>query len=211
MSNRVDIVYDRLVQEYPDVRCTLDYVDGPQFLFANILSPQCTDIVANQVSRDLHKAFPTLDAIVQAGEVDIQEVIRPCGMYRVKSRHIKGSARLLLRRYGGELPQTMGELVKFPGIGRKTALVILQEVFDIVEGIIIDTHNIRIAHLIGFTSEKSADKIERDLMEIVPRKYWKLWSHLMVHHGRAVCIARNPKCSECVICDVCEFGSGRNE
>ena len=206
LKERSRMVYESLSSEYPSARCTLELRNPQQFLFANILSPQCTDAVANQVSDALWEKFETVDGIADAKVEKIEKVIKPCGMNRVKSKHISASARLLREKFNGNVPRTMEELTQFPGIGRKTALVILLEVYGIVEGIIIDTHNIRIAQRVGMTREQSAEKIERDLQGIVSRKYWRMWSHLMVFHGREYCTARNPRCEECPILEYCDYG-----
>lgn len=206
LMKRARYVYEALTAEYPSARCTLNRKNPQQFLFANILSPQCTDIVANQVSDALWKEFGTLDGIADAKVEKIEKVIKPCGMNRVKSRHIHASANLLRGEFNGDVPRTLDELMQFPGIGRKTGLVIMLEVYGIVEGIIIDTHNIRIAQRVGLTDSKSAENIEKDLIDVVPREYWPLWSHLMVFHGREYCTARNPRCDECPILEYCEYG-----
>jgi endonuclease III len=206
LLQRARKVYKALSEEYPSARCTLNLKTPEQFLFANILSPQCTDQIANQVSDSLWEEFGTVGDIADAKIEKIQEVIRPCGMYKVKSKHIKASAQHLRDEHRGALPRTMDELLEFPGIGRKTALVILLEVYGIVEGIIIDTHNIRIARRVGFTDASQADRIEEDLKQIVPREFWRMWSHLMVFHGREYCTARSPKCGECPILEYCDHG-----
>lgn len=208
--NRAKFVFEALTIEYPSARCTVNLKSPPQFLFSSILSPQCTDIVVNRVSDDLWDRFGTVEEIAKAKPEKIEEVIRPCGMYRVKTKNIQLSANMLIDEYRGEVPRTIDELMRFPGIGRKTALVIMLEVYGIVDGIIIDTHNIRIANRIGFTKETDAVKIENQLREIVPREYWRMWSHLMVFHGRELCVARNPKCERCPILEVCDYGQARS-
>ena len=198
-------VYEALTKEYPSARCTLEQRNPEYFLFANILSPQCTDIVANRVAGKLWDTFGNAEGIADTSIADIENVIRPCGMYRVKGKNIHASAQLLQKKFKGKLPNTLNELTEFPGIGRKTAMVILQEVYGKVEGIIVDTHNIRIANRVGLTKEKDAVKIENDLMKVVSKKYWGKWSHLMVFHGRELCIGRNPKCDRCPINKICAY------
>lgn len=200
-------VYKRLIKTYPGVHGTLSRKSPQQYLLVNILSPQCSDKIANDVSQRLWEQFRTLEKIASADEKEISTIIKKCGMHNVKSKHIKASAKRLVEVYGGKLPDTLGELMTFPGIGRKTALVILQEQFGKIEGIIIDTHNIRIAKKIGLTKSKNPTIVERDVQAVLPRKYWRLWSHLMVFHGREICIARKPRCDECIICDLCEYGT----
>ena len=205
-QKRAELVYERLLERYPDARCTLDIESPERFLFINILSPQCTDKVANRVAVALWDKYANVNEIADAPINELERVIHDCGMYRVKARHIKATAMLLVTKFNGKVPKNLDQLQEFPGIGRKTGLVIMQELFGEVHGIIIDTHNVRIAQRIGLTKEKDPVKIERDLMEIVPKKYWSLWSHLMVFHGRDLCPARNPKCDKCPIADVCEYG-----
>jgi endonuclease-3 len=206
MKERVEQIYDILLREYPDAACTLNIITPEFFLFSNILSPQCTDKVANSVAKALYDRFKTAEAVSNASLDEIKEIVHPCGMHNVKSKHIKESAQLLVNKYDGKLPDTVESLRDFPGIGRKTALVILHEVFRKNEGLVIDTHNIRIANRIGLTDSQDPVKVEKDLMKVVPKDKWRMWSHLMVAHGRKLCLAQNPKCLECPIKDLCEFG-----
>lgn len=202
-QTRSDAIFRKLRKAYPNARCTLEIHFPAQFLLAAILSPQCTDNTANKVSAELWKKFKSLEAISSSPIAEIEKILKPCGMYKVKSRFIKKSAQLLIEKYGGILPDTIDNLMEFPGVGRKVALVVLLEQFGKAEGIIIDTHNIRLSNRLGLTSNKDAYKIEKDLMKVVPEKYWRLWSHLMVHHGRSICTARSPKCNDCVLKNLC--------
>lgn len=206
LQSRVVYVYEHLLSAYPDAHCTLENVHPHQFLLASILSPRCTDIVANRVSRDLWKAFGSAGAVASAPIGKIERIIRPCGMYRVKARNMQRSAELLVGQFEGTLPRTLNELRLFPGIGRKTSLLILLEVHGIVEGIIIDTHNIRIARRLELTQSRNPSTVENDLCRVVPKKYWAKWSHLMVYHGRSCCTARKPMCATCPILNACPFG-----
>lgn len=202
---KAERVYATLKLLYPNARCTLEYLAPEQFFLAAILSPQCTDIITNKVSRQLWHVFPSLISIALAPRAEIEQVVKACGMYKVKSRYVQESVRKLLADYAGVLPSSLDELMSFPGVGRKVALLILLEVFGKVEGIIIDTHNIRLANRLGLCSSKNPMKVEADLMVTIPQSYWKLWSHLMVHHGRACCTARGPKCSRCPIVRDCLY------
>lgn len=206
MKERVEQIYTLLLRQYPDVACTLNVINPEFFLFSNILSPQCTDRVANSIAKKLYETYRTVQNVADAPQSEIQEIIHSCGLHNVKSQNIKGSAQLLVEKFNGKLPQTLAELTEFPGIGRKTALVILHEIFEKNEGIVIDTHNIRIANRIGITDSKNAVKVEKDLAEVTPKDKWRLISHLFVSHGRACCVARDPKCPECPIKDLCEYG-----
>ncbi len=198
-------IYDGLLKQYPDVRCTLDNNTPQQFLLSAIMSPQTTDINTNAVSKVLWERYPTLDALSNAPLGDLENAIRSIGLYKVKSRAIQLAAQRLLVDYGGSVPDTLEELMKFKGVGRKVALVVLQEVHHKVEGIIIDTHNIRIAHRFCLSISNDAARIEKDCMEILPKDRWALWSHLMVAHGRALCTARSPRCFECPVIDDCYY------
>lgn len=206
MKERVEQIYQLLLREYPDASCTLNVINPEFFLFSNILSPQCTDKVANSVAKDLYERFKTVEHVADADLEEIKAIVHPCGMHNVKSKNIKNSAKLLLNKFGGTLPDTLVKLQEFPGIGRKTALVILHEIFRKNEGIVIDTHNIRISSRIGLTNSQDPVQVEKDLMKLVPKENWRMWSHLMVAHGRKLCLAQNPKCTECPIKDLCEYG-----
>ncbi|MBN1618441.1 endonuclease III [Candidatus Dojkabacteria bacterium] len=208
--NKVELIYQKLSEVYPKASGTLEYRSPSQFLFINILSPQCTDKVVNKVSKALWKKFETVEKIASAKLRDIQNVIRPVGFFIVKSRYIRESARLLMSRYNFKLPSTIKELRSFPGIGRKTALVILQKVFNRSDGVIVDTHHIRIVNRIGIIRSKSPIDIENFISSKLPRSKWFKWSSFMVFHGRNTCIARNPKCANCSISHFCNFGLSAN-
>jgi endonuclease-3 len=199
-------IFDILSKEYEDACCTLKLINPRQFLFANILSPQTTDKVVNEISVKLCDEFKTTKKIAAAEVVDIEKIIKPAGFYHVKAKHIKQSAKLLINKFDGKLPSNLNELQEFSGIGRKTALVILSEVFDKIEGIVIDTHNIRIANRLKLVNTDNPDKIEKKLISLIPKSNWRQWSHLMVFHGRDICRSRNPLCGECPIFDLCPSG-----
>jgi endonuclease-3 len=199
-------IWEILAKEYEDACTTLEYISPPQFLFANIMSPQTTDKVVNQISKKLCEGYESVEEIAQADEKEIQEIIRPVGFFRVKTKRIIKSAQLLHDKFDGQLPNDIKKLQQFHGIGRKTALVILKVVFDRIEGIIIDTHNIRIANRLDLVDTENPDKIEQQLMELLPKRIWGEWSDLMVFHGRAKCRSNNPLCCDCPILQYCDFG-----
>ncbi|MFH1547341.1 MAG: endonuclease III [bacterium] len=206
MKERVKQIYGILLREYPDAHCTLDVISPEFFLLSNILSPQCTDRVANSVALKLYDKYDSVDNVSTADIDSIRNIVQSCGLHNVKSKNIKESAQLMTNKYNSTLPDTMEKLMEFPGIGRKTALVILHEIYKKNEGIVVDTHNIRIANRIGITVSKDPIKVEKDLTKVVPEDGWRMWSHLMVAHGRSKCVAQNPKCEQCPIRELCEYG-----
>jgi endonuclease-3 len=201
-------VYERLAQAYPDVRCTLDYHSPLQLLIMTILAAQCTDARVNVVSKPLFKKHRQAEDFVRAPIEELQEDVRTCGFFRQKAKSIVNTCRILVDEYGGAVPDTMEALTKLPGVGRKTANVILGECFG-KQGVIVDTHCTRVANRLGFTRNSDPAKIEKDLMKVWPADQWTLFSHFMVFHGRAVCVARAPKCSGCVLADLCPFPTTR--
>jgi endonuclease-3 len=201
-------VLRRLKGSYPEARCSLDHRDPLQLLVATILSAQCTDARVNQVTKDLFRKYRTAaDYAVARPEVFEQE-IRSTGFFRNKTKSVLGMADALVARHGGKVPDTMEALIVLPGVGRKTANVVLGNAFGKNEGVVVDTHVGRLSHLLGLTHESDPVKAEQDLMAIVPREDWTLFPHLMIHHGRAVCVARRPKCGECVLADLCPSSAG---
>ncbi|MBX3179560.1 MAG: endonuclease III [Candidatus Hydrogenedentes bacterium] len=197
-------VYARLVDLYPDIRCTLDYHSPFQLLIMTALAAQCTDARVNIVCQDLFPKYPTPQAFLDADIKDIERMIHSCGFYRQKAKNIMATCKSLVEQFGGEVPQTMEELVQLAGVGRKTANVVLGECFG-HQGVIVDTHCTRLTNRLGFTKNQDAVKIEKDLMKVWPPEHWTLFSHFMVFHGRAVCTARAPKCSQCALRDLCPF------
>jgi endonuclease-3 len=202
-AERAAEIYDLLAEEYPDAHCELDFEDAFQLAVATILSAQTTDERVNSVTPALFKAYPNAKALASADQADVEEIIRSTGFFRNKARSIIGFARGLMADHGGKVPQSMEELSALPGVGRKTANVILGNAFGIAEGVVVDTHVKRLATLLRFTREKTPEKIEGDLMELFDRDRWTMLSHLLIWHGRRVCIARRPKCEECVVSHLC--------
>lgn len=197
------VVLERLKAEYPDAHCELDHTNAFELLCATILSAQCTDVRVNMVTPALFAAYPTADALSVAKLEDVEEIVRTTGFYRAKAKSLVGMANQLVDKYGGEVPRTIAELVPLPGVGRKTANVILGNAFDINEGIVVDTHVQRLSRRLGLTREPDPIGIESELMPLFPQPDWALLSHLLIWHGRRTCFARKPECGRCVISEVC--------
>ena len=207
-KERVLEIIQRLAEAYPDARCSLDFETPLELLVAAILSAQCTDERVNIVTKDLFKRFKTPRDYLDAPDGELENLIHSCGFYRNKAKSIKKACAALVEQFGGELPGTMEELLQLDGVGRKTANVLLGECFG-VPGIIVDTHCKRVTHRLGLTKNTDPVKIERDLMKIVPREHWTMFSHYMVFHGRRTCHARKPQCDSCPIADLCPFPASR--
>jgi endonuclease-3 len=199
----------RLRHEYPDARIVLDYGNDWELLVAVILSAQCTDKAVNQVTRSLFRKYRTVEDYASADPHDLENIVRPTGFFRNKTKHIMGAAQRLLAEYDGEVPASMAELLTLPGVARKTANIILgnahPEVYakDPQAGIAVDTHVQRLSRRLGLASSEDPVKIERELMAIVPRSDWFQLTYLLIEHGRAVCDAKRPRCGECVLQDLC--------
>jgi endonuclease-3 len=201
-------VYDRLAKEYPDVRCTLDYSNAFELLIMTILAAQCTDARVNIVCKDLFPKYPTPREFLETTPAELEAAVQPCGFYKNKAKNIRATCEILVNEYGGEVPPEMDQLVRLPGVGRKTANVLRGECFG-GQGVVVDTHCTRLANRLGFTKNQDAVKIEKDLMKVWPSDRWTLMSHFMVFHGRACCTARAPRCSQCVLVDLCPFPDTR--
>jgi endonuclease-3 len=201
-------VYDRLAAAYPDVRCTLDFHNPFQLLLMTILAAQCTDARVNIVCKDLFKKYKKPRDFLSVPIAELEKDIQPCGFYRAKAKSIVATCTSLVEEHGGNVPQTMEELLTLRGVGRKTANVVLGECFG-HQGVIVDTHCTRVANRLGFTKQQDPVKIEKELMQVWPEDRWTLFSHYMVFHGRAVCIARAPRCSVCTVREFCPFPDTR--
>jgi endonuclease-3 len=188
---------------YPDADCELTYTDPLQLLVSVILSAQCTDKRVNMVTPELFKRFRTAQDFADAPRAEIEELIRSTGFFRSKAKNIQNCCRRLVERHGGEVPRTMEELLQLDGVGRKTANVVLGNAFGVVVGVIVDTHAMRLSQRLGLTVEKTPEKIERALMELLPQKYWLWFSHWLVWHGRRRCYARKPDCANCEVGKFC--------
>jgi endonuclease-3 len=196
-------VLSRLRREYPDARTELDYQTPLQLLMATILSAQCTDRRVNMVTPLLFQTFPTAASLADAPPEKLEEIIKSTGFFRNKTKSLIGLGKALVERHNGEVPDSMDALVKLPGVGRKTANVVLGNAFGKNVGIVVDTHVARVSHRLGLTRERDPVKIEQDLMPLFPRDDWALLAHLLIFHGRRVCEARRPKCELCVLNDIC--------
>jgi endonuclease III len=192
-----------LKQLYPDAKCALVHRNAFELLCATILSAQCTDARVNMVTPVLFARYPTPFELAQANPAEVEEIIKSTGFFRNKTKSLIGMAQALVADYGGEVPRTMEELRKLPGVGRKTANVVLGNAFDLNEGVTVDTHVGRLSRLLGLSAEEDPVKVEQELMRLFPQEEWALLSHLLIFHGRQVCIARRPKCSDCVLSRVC--------
>lgn len=192
-----------LRKAYPDAHCELDHENPFQLLVATVLSAQSTDVAVNKVTPQLFARWPTPEALARARQEDVELAINRLGMYRQKTKNLIGLAKGLVERHGGEVPRTLQELVALPGVGRKTANVVLGVAFQKPEGVVVDTHVQRISQRLGWTTETTPEKIERDLMSLVPRKHWDLVSHVLIFHGRRVCTARKPACAVCPVNELC--------
>lgn len=193
----------RLKGLYPDATCSLDYETPVQLLVATILSAQCTDERVNKVTPALFKAFPDAAALAEAELTELETLIRSTGFYRNKAKNIQAAARLLMSAFAGEVPRTMEELLKLPGVARKTANVVLAHAYGINAGVTVDTHVKRLTNRLGLTEHTDPVRIERDLMQLLPQPDWENWSIRLIYHGRAVCMARNPACDRCPLSDLC--------
>jgi endonuclease-3 len=196
-------IVKRLRRAYPEAHCALHFQDPLQLLIATILSAQCTDVRVNMVTPVLFKKYPTAAALAVANREDIERIIQSTGFFRSKAKSIQECCRRVVAEHGGQVPRTMEELVKLPGVGRKTANVVLGTAFGIATGVVVDTHVGRISRRLGLTESEDATKVEQNLMALIPQRDWIDFSHAMIFHGRAICIARRPKCEICPMEPVC--------
>ncbi|MGH7688188.1 MAG: endonuclease III [Gemmatimonadaceae bacterium] len=196
-------VLRRLLAEYPDAHCALDFSNPYQLLVATILSAQCTDKRVNLVTPALFKKYPTPRALAKARREDVETLIRSTGFFRNKAKSLVGMAAAVVSDHGGAIPDTMEALTQLPGVGRKTANVILGNAFGKDEGIVVDTHVTRVTNRLGLSRGTTAEKIEQELVPLFPRDRWTILSHLLIEHGRQVCVARTPRCGACVLNDIC--------
>ena len=200
---RADEIYRRLQARYPDAHCALDHRNPYELTSATILSAQCTDERVNMVTPRLFQRFPDALSLAGARQEEVEEIVRSTGFFRSKAKNLIGMADAVVERHGGEIPRTMDELTALPGVGRKTANVVLGNAFGLDEGVVVDTHVKRLSNRLGFTRAASPERIEVDLVALFPRERWTMLSHLLIFHGRQVCVARKPRCSQCVLADLC--------
>ena len=200
---RAPIILERLKRAYPAAKTALDHRNAFELLVATILSAQTTDVRVNLVTPALFQRYPNAAALARARRTDVENLVKSTGFFRTKARSIIGMAQALVADHEGEVPATMDQLLALPGVGRKTANVVLGNAFGINEGVVVDTHVARLSKLLGLTRQTDPVKIERALMRLFPKDDWALLSHLLIFHGRQVCVARRPKCGECVLADIC--------
>jgi endonuclease III len=196
-------IYRRLATEFPDAHCELNHSGPFQLVVATALSAQCTDVRVNMVTPVLFRAYPTPEKLAEAKQEDVEKIIHSTGFYKNKAKNIIACAQKIVTVHGGVVPQTIEELSALPGVGRKTANVVLSNAFSINHGVVVDTHVMRISGLLKITKEETPEKIEQDLMKLFPQKDWGMLSHLFIFLGRRVCIARRPQCDLCVLIDLC--------
>ena len=202
-KRRVSKILRRLNKDYPDVECALKHESAWHLLVATILSAQCTDVRVNMVTPGLFKKLPTIQDMAAVPQAVLEREIQSTGFFRNKAKSLIGAAGKILSDYGGEVPATMDELLTLPGVARKTANVVLGSWFGKATGVVVDTHVQRISGRLDLTKNKDPKKIEQDLMKVLPRKRWIMYSHQIIHHGRGVCVARKPRCAECSLEDLC--------
>lgn len=203
LKNRAARITSAMARAYPDAVCALRHQNPFQLLVATILSAQCTDERVNLVTPELFRVFPTPEKLARASQTEVERLIQSTGFFRSKAQSLRGMAQKVSEDYHGELPRTVEALVELPGVGRKTANVLLGTAFGIASGVVVDTHVKRITHLLGLTRQTQPEKVEQDLMKLLPRKEWVNFSHRLIHHGRKICIARRPKCVECPLLKLC--------
>jgi endonuclease-3 len=192
-----------LEREYPEASCALLHTDAYELLVATILSAQCTDARVNMVTPELFRRFPDATSLARADQEELEAIIRSTGFFRAKSRNLLAMARKVVEHYGGTIPRDLDALTALPGVGRKTANVVLGTAFGLAFGVVVDTHVKRLAHRLGLSSRNTPEKIEQDLMESVPRAQWVDLSHRLIHHGRRICVARSPRCDLCSLESMC--------
>ncbi len=196
-------VVTRLRKQYPVAECALHHETPFQLLAATILSAQCTDERVNSVTPTLFEKFPDAETMAKGTQKQVEKIVKSLGFFRAKATNLRGMAQRVMDEYNGELPETLEELVTLPGVGRKTANVLLGTAYGIPSGVVVDTHVRRISNLLGLTESQNPEIIERDLMKVLPKKEWINYSHRLIHHGRQICIARRPQCKECPLLKIC--------
>ncbi|RPI28340.1 MAG: endonuclease III [Acidobacteria bacterium] len=204
-AERLREILRRLADSYPDAVCALHFTNPFQLLVATILSAQCTDARVNMVTPALFERYPDARAMAQADPEQLQEMIRSTGFFRNKTKSLIGASQTLVREFGGEVPQSMEEMLRLPGVARKTANVVLGTAYGITSGVVVDTHVARVSARLRFTRHAEPEKIENDLMRKVPREEWIAFAHRLIHHGRRVCRAPKPKCQDCMLTDLCYY------
>ena len=203
LKTRTRDIIRRLKRAYPDAKCSLNHSNPFELLVATILSAQCTDERVNIVTADLFRKYKKPEDYLKVSPHELEKDIQSTGFFRNKTKSIQGTSKVLTEEYGGQVPHTMDELLELPGVARKTANVVLGNAFGVKAGVVVDTHVTRLSHRLAFSQEKTAEKIEQDLIEIVPKKDWVIFPHLLIAHGRKICKARTPLCAECPVEKLC--------
>lgn len=204
--DRVAEILKRLAATYPNAECALHHRSAWELLVATILSAQCTDVRVNMVTPELFRQFPTAKAMSEASQTALEELIRSTGFYRNKAKSILGAAKKITNDFGGKVPRTLAELTTVPGAARKTANVVLGVAYGLAEGIVVDTHVLRISRRLHLTKATEPKQVEQDLIKIIPKDHWIAYSHEIIHHGRQICIARKPRCADCTLETICTSG-----
>jgi len=202
-TKRTAEIIRRLKKAYPDAHCALNHTNAFELLIATILSAQCTDERVNIVTATLFRKYRGPKDFVDVAQEELEKDIRSTGFFRNKTKNIKAASSRILEVYGGEVPKTMDDLLTLGGVARKTANVVLGTAFGIASGVVVDTHVGRLSQRLGISKSQTAEKIEQDLIKLVPKKHWIMFPHWMIFHGRQICIARKPRCTECVLADIC--------
>ena len=203
---RVAAIMDALRKAYPDAVCALVHHNAWELTVATILSAQSTDAGVNRVTPELFRLYPTPQALAEANPAAIEELIRSTGFYRNKTKSIIGAAKAVVERFGGEVPRTMEEMLTLPGVARKTANVVLGSWYGIPSGVVVDTHVLRLSRRLELTTHDDPVKVEQDLQRVIPKDHWIAFSHELIHHGRRICVARNPRCQDCALETLCNSG-----
>jgi endonuclease-3 len=203
LKARAKEINQRLAKQYPDAKCSLDFTNAFELLIATILAAQSTDVRINIVTKSLFRKYPDPQAFAGASQVEMETDVKQTGFFRNKAKAVIACSKAIVERHGGQVPRTIEELTALPGVGRKTANVVLGNALQIQAGIIVDTHMTRLSGRLGLTQNVDPEKIEQDLMPLVPRPEWTSFANRVIHHGRRVCVARKPLCPECVLNDIC--------
>lgn len=202
-QERAEEIVHRLKRMYPKAKCSLDFTNPFELLIATMLSAQSTDVRVNIVTKSLFRKYPSAEVMAKAGQVEMERDVKQTGFFRNKAKAVIAASKAIMEKHGGEVPDTMEALTALPGVGRKTANVVLSNAFKKAVGIVVDTHVTRVSGRLGLTANSDAVKIEDDLMKLIPPKEWTVFSHRLIAHGRTICVARKPKCAQCALNDVC--------
>jgi endonuclease III len=202
-QERANDIVVRLKQMYPKAKCSLDFTNAFELLIATMLSAQSTDVRVNIVTKSLFRKYPDPQSFADASQVEMERDVKQTGFFRNKAKAVIAASKAIVEKHGGEVPRTMDELTALPGVGRKTANVVLANAYKIAVGIVVDTHVTRVSARLGLTTNDDAVKIEQDLMKLIPQKEWTNFSHRLIAHGRTICIARKPRCAQCALNELC--------